>query len=97
MHAPLTYSTSNTSAFDEVDDLKLPIMTTAMSETSAESPVYSRKEKSLGQLCKKFLMRYANFDEEIINLEKSSSDLNVEKRRIYDIINILECFNVLER
>ena len=58
---------------------------------------YSRKDKSLGELCKRFLYLYGNFENTVIALDECTRQLEVERRRIYDIINILESFNVLSR
>ena len=61
------------------------------------SKKYSRKEKSLGELCKKFIYLYGSKTYCIIALDECTHTLGVERRRIYDIINILESFNVLSR
>lgn len=58
---------------------------------------YNRKEKSLGELCKKFIYLYGSQKYWIIALDECTYTLGVERRRIYDIINILESFNVLSR
>jgi transcription factor E2F7/8 len=71
---------------------------------------YSRKEKSLGELSKKFLRKFGRIDDCIISLEQVVIDLGsflssnflisltgVERRRIYDIINILESLGVIYR
>ncbi|CAI2364473.1 unnamed protein product [Moneuplotes crassus] len=58
---------------------------------------YNRKEKSLGELCKKFIYLYGAKQYCIIALDECTFTLGVERRRIYDIINILESFNVLSR
>lgn len=58
---------------------------------------YNRKEKSLGELCKKFIYLYGSKSYWIIALDECTYTLGVERRRIYDIINILESFNVLSR
>lgn len=50
MNSNTTFNPSDVTSFEEVDDLKFPTLAIGLSqtETSAESPVYSRKEKSLG-------------------------------------------------
>lgn len=61
------------------------------------SKKYNRKEKSLGELLQKFIYLYGAQNYWIIALDECTYTLGVERRRIYDIINILESFNVLSR
>ncbi|XP_066503851.1 transcription factor E2F8 isoform X2 [Hoplias malabaricus] len=61
----------------------------------------SRKEKSLGLLCHKFLARYPDFPNPAVNndicLDDVAAELNVERRRIYDIMNVLESLQMVSR
>ncbi|XP_051991264.1 transcription factor E2F8-like [Xyrauchen texanus] len=61
----------------------------------------SRKDKSLGLLCFKFLARYPNYPNPAVNndicLDDVATELNVERRRIYDIMNVLESLSMVSR
>ncbi|CAK6971531.1 transcription factor E2F8 [Scomber scombrus] len=61
----------------------------------------SRKEKSLGLLCHKFLARYPDYPDPSVNndicLDDVATELNVERRRIYDIMNVLESLHMVSR
>lgn len=61
----------------------------------------SRKEKSLGLLCHKFLARYPDYPNpalhNTISLDDVATELNVERRRIYDIMNVLESLHMVSR
>eukprot|EP00076_Gallus_gallus_P041460 XP_025006998.1 transcription factor E2F8 isoform X3 [Gallus gallus] len=61
----------------------------------------SRKEKSLGLLCHKFLARYPDYPSAVesnyICLDEVAEELNVERRRIYDIVNVLESLHMVSR
>jgi transcription factor E2F7/8 len=59
--------------------------------------VYNRKEKSLGELCRRFLYYYGIEGKGVLYLDQCTKELGVERRRIYDIINILESFSVIRR
>ncbi|NXX83574.1 E2F7 factor, partial [Urocolius indicus] len=61
----------------------------------------SRKQKSLGLLCQKFLARYPSYplstEKTTISLDEVASILGVERRRIYDIVNVLESLHLVSR
>ncbi|KAM9311696.1 transcription factor E2F7 [Gastrophryne carolinensis] len=61
----------------------------------------SRKQKSLGLLCQKFLARYPSHpistEKTTISLDEAASSLGVERRRIYDIVNVLESLHLVSR
>ncbi|KAM8894128.1 transcription factor E2F8 isoform 1-T2 [Spinachia spinachia] len=61
----------------------------------------SRKEKSLGLLCHKFLARYPDHPNPALGndicLDDVATELSVERRRIYDIMNVLESLHMVSR
>ncbi|XP_059644849.1 E2F transcription factor-like E2FE isoform X2 [Cornus florida] len=69
----------------------------AMKESASRDYTYCRKQKSLGLLCTNFLSLYNRDDVETIGLDEAASRLGVERRRIYDIVNVLESIGVLRR
>ncbi|NXS08024.1 E2F7 factor, partial [Neodrepanis coruscans] len=78
--------------YDIVDD-------STVDEFEKQRP--SRKQKSLGLLCQKFLARYPNYplstEKTTISLDEVASILGVERRRIYDIVNVLESLQLVSR
>ncbi|XP_007430551.1 transcription factor E2F8 [Python bivittatus] len=72
-----------------------------LSEDEYEKSQLSRKEKSLGLLCHKFLARYPSYPNFSKNneicLDEVAEDLNIERRRIYDIMNVLESLHMVSR
>ncbi|XP_064306035.1 transcription factor E2F7 [Phalacrocorax carbo] len=78
--------------YDMVDD-------NTVDEFEKQRP--SRKQKSLGLLCQKFLARYPSYplstEKTTISLDEVASVLGVERRRIYDIVNVLESLHLVSR
>ena len=67
------------------------------------SPTKSRKEKSLGVLCANFMDLFKNAPPNrdnngtVIEICQISEHLGVKRRRIYDVINILEAIDIVCR
>ncbi|WKX95737.1 hypothetical protein Q1695_012301 [Nippostrongylus brasiliensis] len=68
---------------------------------SEDGEMTSRKEKSLGLLCQRFLVamneetRQSTIRE--VHLETVARKMNVEKRRIYDIVNVMEALDAMSK
>ncbi|KAL8471468.1 hypothetical protein ACS0TY_028298 [Phlomoides rotata] len=69
----------------------------ASRDSHKKDPCYSRKEKSLGLLCTNFLRLYNREGVDSVGLDAAALQLGVERRRIYDIVNILESVGVLQK
>lgn len=57
----------------------------------------TRYDTSLGLLTKKFVDLLQSSQNGVVDLNVASSTLNVQKRRIYDITNVLEGIGILEK
>ncbi|NWS71723.1 E2F7 factor, partial [Crotophaga sulcirostris] len=83
-------NTPDSLQYDMVDD-------NMVDEFEKQRP--SRKQKSLGLLCQKFLARYPSYplstEKTTISLDEVASILGVERRRIYDIVNVLESLHLV--
>lgn len=56
-----------------------------------------RCEKSLCEITRRFLLTVQNKDQAELHLDHLIQILSIERRRIYDIINILEGIGMVER
>ncbi|KAK3578409.1 hypothetical protein CHS0354_035610 [Potamilus streckersoni] len=68
------------------------------SPKTARSPLErTRYDTSLGLLTKKFVGLIKNSPDGVLDLNKASEYLEVQKRRIYDITNVLEGINLIAK
>lgn len=56
-----------------------------------------RKENGLVELTKKFIRLLVRADNQCLDLNRAMETLSVQKRRIYDITNVLEGINLIQR
>lgn len=95
------------SALVDQDGFKTPIKGTkrkhdfsspSPKKLTARSPLEkTRYETSLGLLTKKFVSLFHSSSSGCVDLNKASETLNVQKRRIYDITNVLEGIGLVEK
>ena len=62
-----------------------------------QKAVRTRQENSLGELTKKFIQLIKQSENNTIDLNFAVTQLNVQKRRIYDITNVLEGIGLIEK
>ncbi|KAG8564759.1 hypothetical protein GDO81_016586 [Engystomops pustulosus] len=88
-------------ASPEIRNREREIQEEQFSGDELEKTMPSRKEKSLGLLCHKFLKRYPDYPNPALNnsicLDEVAGELSVERRRIYDIVNVLESLHMVSR
>ncbi|XP_040265048.1 transcription factor E2F8 isoform X6 [Bufo bufo] len=88
-------------ASPEIRNREREILEEQFSGDELEKTMPSRKEKSLGLLCHKFLARYPDYPNPAVNnsicLDEVAGELRVERRRIYDIVNVLESLHMVSR
>lgn len=69
----------------------------AMGDGDPGSSGKSRYDTSLGLLTKKFVNLLRTASSGVLDLNKAAVELNVQKRRIYDITNVLEGIKLIEK
>ncbi|XP_054814449.1 E2F transcription factor-like E2FF [Prosopis cineraria] len=73
-------------------------MSSSVPQDSDSTPqIYSRKDKSLGLLCSNFFKLYNREGIGTIGLDDAASRLGVQRRRMYDVVNILESVGIVAR
>ncbi|KAL9889540.1 E2F transcription factor 1 isoform 1-T5 [Glossina fuscipes fuscipes] len=68
-----------------------------VSSVAKRTPEGNRADTSLGILTKKFVELLQESPDGVVDLNDASSKLSVQKRRIYDITNVLEGIGILEK
>ncbi|XP_071112749.1 transcription factor E2F8-like isoform X1 [Haliotis cracherodii] len=85
----------------DANDFDNEILCSSQESDSGKPTTGSRKEKSLGLLCQKFLQKYPEYPDPSQNfeicLDEVAKELSVERRRIYDIVNVLESVEIVSR
>jgi hypothetical protein len=67
-------------------------------ETPSKDSSYSRKTKSLGMLAQTFLNRFRSYPRNtLVIVDEIAKELGVERRRIYDVVNILESVRLVTK
>eukprot|EP00041_Stephanoeca_diplocostata_P010060 m.159403 g.159403 ORF g.159403 m.159403 type:complete len:631 (-) comp18004_c0_seq2:77-1969(-) len=74
-----------------------PPMKGSVPPVPVSNPKQRRKDKSLGLLSENFLQLYSQGHSDEICLDLVATQLGVERRRIYDIVNVLEGVEVVVR
>ncbi len=71
----------------------------AKKDQEAGEEKHSRYDSSLGLLTKKFLalVKHCEAKDGVLDLNEAAKILNVQKRRIYDITNVLEGIGLIEK
>lgn len=69
----------------------------SVASNSSFADTGTRYDTSLGLLTRKFIDLLENSPDGVIDLNVASVQLNVQKRRIYDITNVLEGIGILEK
>ncbi|KAF7063220.1 hypothetical protein CFC21_069741, partial [Triticum aestivum] len=79
------------------NQLPLPLFAERGGGARLHHHAYSRTQKSLGLLFSNFVALYDRDGMESIGLDDASRCLGVERRPIYDIVNMLESIGILAR
>lgn len=84
-----------------VDDLGRPSGTVSSQSPNtgglAASSVACRYDNSLGLLTRRFVQLLRDSQDGIVDLNFAATQLEVQKRRIYDITNVLEGIGMIEK
>lgn len=74
-----------------------PAPSSSSTASNKRTPEGNRADTSLGILTKKFVKLLKESPDGVVDLNDASNQLHVQKRRIYDITNVLEGIGILEK
>ena len=74
----------------------MPRSTVTAAATNAANPA-CRYDNSLGLLTRRFVQLLRDSPEGVVDLNYAATQLEVQKRRIYDITNVLEGIGMIEK
>jgi hypothetical protein len=98
INIPLALSDSDAETASDNANINSALTRAAMVKGRKLPGTGGRKEKSLGLLCENFLNLFLDAaPNAIINLDTAAEQLGVQRRRIYDIVNILESVAIVTR
>ncbi|KAH7279921.1 hypothetical protein KP509_37G043700 [Ceratopteris richardii] len=89
---------SGTFRYSKIDPQTPGSNTASPATNKVQTPVSScRYDNSLGLLTKKFINLIKEAEDGVLDLNKAADMLGVQKRRIYDITNVLEGVGLIEK
>ncbi|KAK1429266.1 hypothetical protein QVD17_11472 [Tagetes erecta] len=101
VHTPLSAKGGRINARSKVTTSNKPAPQTPVLNSGSPSPLTPagacRDTKSLGLLTKKFINLIKHAEDGILDLNNSAATLGVQKRRIYDIPNVLEGIGLIDK
>ncbi|KAI3822699.1 hypothetical protein L1987_10295 [Smallanthus sonchifolius] len=101
LHTPISAKGGRINARSKVTKSNKPAPQTPVSNSGSPSsltPVGAcRYDSSLGLLTKKFINLIKHAEDGILDLNNAAATLEVQKRRIYDITNVLEGIGLIEK
>ena len=74
-----------------------PAPSKAKSSSKTQELSKTRQDNSLGELTRKFIKLIQESDNKSVDLNEAAIRLSVQKRRIYDITNVLEGIGLIEK
>lgn len=91
-------SVSSSAGTTSVPPLIATATTNRLNSVSAQqTPNICRFDNSLGLLTRRFVQLLKDSPDGVVDLNGAASQLEVQKRRIYDITNVLEGIGVIEK